>query len=214
MGGIAKAIELGGVWMWPIVVVSAFVLAIVLERFYMLFFRYNINSEEFMTAIRKHVLAGNIAGAIKLCNATPNAILPQIVKAGLVRANQGEVAISSAIEEAQLSLLPLVKQRTNAIAALANIATLVGLMGTVIGMIQAFSGLAQADEANRQTVLTSGISVAMYTTAGGLIVAVPGLLAHLLLSGLTNRILDDVDHYSAMLEDLLVNQVRGTDVAQ
>lgn len=214
MGGIAKAIELSGVWMWPIIALSAVVFALMIERFYTLFFRYNINSEEFMGAIRKHVLAGNIAAAIKLCNATPNAILPQVVKAGLVRANQGEVAIANAIEEAQLQLLPLVKVRTNALAALANIVTLVGLMGTVIGMIKSFGGLATADEANRQTVLTSGISVAMYTTAGALMVAIPALIAHLVLSGLTNRILDDVEHYSVQLEDLLINQARNADVAQ
>lgn len=214
MGGIAKAIELSGVWMWPIIAMSAVVFAVMIERFYTLFFRYNINAEQFMAAIRKHVLAGNIAAAIKLCNATPNAILPQVIKAGLVRANQGEVAISNAIEEAQLQLLPQVRVRTNALAALANIVTLIGLMGTVIGMIKSFGGLATADEANRQTVLTSGISIAMYTTAGALMVAIPALLAHLALSGLTNRILDDVEHYSVMLEDLLVTQVRGADVAQ
>ena len=213
MGGLANAIELGGVWMWPIVITSAIVVGLMIERFYMLFFRYNINAEEFMNAIRKHVLAGNIAAAIKVCNATPNAVLPQIIKAGLVRANQGEVAISNAIEEAQLALLPQVRARTNTLAALANIATLLGLMGTVIGMIQSFGGLAQADEANRQNVLTSGISVAMYTTAGGLIVAIPSLIVHLILSGLTTKILEDVEHYSAMLEDLLVTQVRNADVA-
>ena len=209
MGAISQAFQSGGGWMIPILVVSVFAVAIVIERFYVLFFRYNINADEFMQQIRKFVLAGNVDRAIKLCNASPNAALPRVVKAGLMRANKGEVAIQNAIEEATLEVMPAVRARTGSLLVMANIATLLGLLGTIIGLIQAFAGLANAPEEERQNVLAAGISVAMYTTAFGLVVAIPTMLAHLFLSRLTVRIGEEVDHYSVMLEDLLVVQGRG-----
>lgn len=209
MSGISSAMDQGGLWMWPILVMSVIVLAVAGERFYMLFFQYNINADEFMQQIRKFVLAGNIDRAIKLCNQSPKAALPQIIKAGLMRANKGEVAISNAIEEATLEVMPRVRVRTNSLLVFANVATLLGLLGTIVGLIQSFGGLATADESSRQSVLSSGISVAMFTTAFGLIVAIPALMIHLLLSRITTSIVEEVDHYSIMLEDLLVTQSRG-----
>ena len=209
MHAIQNAIEMGGFWMWPIVAMSVLVLAVTLERAYMLIFRFYINADQFMQQIRKFVLAGNIDRAIKLCNQTPKAALPQIIKAGLMRANKGEVAIANALEEANLSVMPQVRKRTNSLLVFANVVTLIGLLGTIVGLIQSFGGLATADESSRQEVLSAGISVAMYTTAAALIVAIPALLIHLVLARITTTIIEEVDHYSVMLEDLLVTQVRG-----
>lgn len=210
MSGIKEALEAGGFWMWPILLISVVVFAVTLERMYMLLGRYSINADEFMKEIRKFVLAGNVDRAIKLCNQTPNAALPQVVKAGLLRANKGEVAIANAIEEATLEVMPQVRARTNSLLVFANVATLLGLLGTIIGLIAAFGGLATASEADRQEVLSSGISIAMYTTASGLIVAIPTLVIHMFLARVTTTISENVDHYSVMLEDLLVTQARGS----
>lgn len=210
MNAIKGAMEMGGFWMWPILLMSVVVLAISIERAFMLIFRYYINADQFMQQIRKFILAGNIDRAIKLCNQSPKAALPQIIKAGLMRANKGEVAIANAIEEATLEVMPAVRKRTNALLVFANVATLLGLLGTIVGLIAAFGGLATADESSRQEVLSSGISIAMYTTAFGLIVAIPSLIIHLGLSRITTTIAEEVDHYSVMLEDLLVTQVRGS----
>lgn len=210
MSAIKEAMEAGGFWMWPILLMSVIVLAVTIERSYMLLARYSINADEFMKEIRKFVLAGNVDRAIKLCNQTPNAALPQVVKAGLLRANKGEVAIANAIEEATLEVMPQVRTRTNSLLVFANVATLLGLLGTIVGLIAAFGGLATADESSRQQVLSSGISIAMYTTAFGLIVAIPALLVHMFLARVTTTIGENVDHYSVMLEDLLVTQARGT----
>lgn len=210
MSGIKEAMEAGGFWMWPILLISVVVVAVTLERMYMLLVRYSINADEFMKEIRKFVLAGNVDRAIKLCNQTPNAALPQVVKAGLLRANKGEVAIANAIEEATLEVMPQVRTRTNSLLVFANVATLLGLLGTIVGLIAAFGGLATASEADRQEVLSSGISIAMYTTASGLIVAIPTLIIHMFLARVTTTISENVDHYSVMLEDLLVTQARGS----
>ena len=209
MGAIAEAFRDGGMWMYIILAVSIFAIGIVIERFIFLFFKYSINAEAFMAQVQKLVIANNIDRAIKLCNAAPSAALPRVIKAGLTRANKGEVEIQNAIEEATLEVVPKVQKRTASLAALANIATLLGLLGTIIGLIDAFEALEKATPENRQRLLAKGIALAMNTTAFGLIVAIPTLTAHLILSGTTKKILDEVDMYSVKLENLLVSRGKG-----
>ena len=209
MGEIAEAFRTGGAWMYIILAVSIVAIGIAIERFIFLFFKYNINAEAFMARVQKMVMADNIDRAIKLCNAAPSRALPKVIKAGLTRANKGEVEIQNAIEEATLEVVPQVQKRTGALNALANIATLLGLLGTIIGLIEAFRALKNAEPENRQRLLAEGISLAMNTTAFGLIVAIPTLLAHLILSGMTKKILDEIDQYSVKLENLLVTRGKG-----
>lgn len=209
MGAIAEAFRDGGVWMYLILVMSIFAIGIIIERFIFLFFKYNINATAFMAQIQKLVMAGNVDRAIKLCNAAPSAALPKVVKAGLTRANKGEVAIQNAIEEATLEVVPMITRRTPALLAIANVATLLGLLGTIIGLIEAFDSLENAAPEDRQRLLAGGIALAMNTTAFGLIVAIPTMLGHLFLSGIAKKIVDEVDQYSVKLENLLVAHSKG-----
>lgn len=204
----------GLIWMIAILVVSVFAMAVIIERFVFLFFRYNINADQFMESVRKMVRANSVDRAIKLCKAKPNAAVPRVVQAGLERANKGRDAIRVALEESRLAIEPEVKQRTKSLLVFANIATLLGLLGTIVGLIQAFAALEGANAEERQSKLAAGISTAMYTTAFGLIVAIPTLLSHMVLDGFTRKIIDEVDHYSVMLEDLLVYQQAGVDAAE
>lgn len=209
MGSIAEAFRLGGVWMYPILAISVVALGVTIERFVFLFFKYNINANVFMGQIQKLVMAGNVDRAIKLCNGAPSAALPRVVKAGLTKANKGEVQIQNAIEEATLEVIPQITRRTNSLLALANVATLLGLLGTIVGLIEAFSSLENAAPEDRQRLLAGGISVAMYTTAAGLIVAIPAMLAHLFLAGITKKIVEEIDQHSVKLENLLVAYSKG-----
>jgi biopolymer transport protein ExbB/TolQ len=209
MGAIAEAFRTGGIWMYLILGVSIFAIGIAIERFIFLFFKYNINAEAFYAQVQKLVMANKNDQAIKLCNAAPSAALPKVVKAGLMRANKGEVEIQNAIEEASLEVVPRIQKRTNALNALANIATLLGLLGTILGLIEAFEALEKATPENRQRLLARGIALAMNTTAFGLVVAIPTLVAHLILSGQTKRLLDEIDLYSVKLENLLVSRGKG-----
>jgi biopolymer transport protein ExbB len=193
----------GAFWMWIIVPVSIACVAIMIERFFFLYFKYNIQASAFFSQIQKLVMAGNIDRAIKLCNAAPSSALARVIKAGLIRANKGPEAVSDALEEATLEITPIVTKRTNALLGLANIATLLGLLGTIVGLISAFAALENAAPEDRQRLLAAGISLAMYTTAFGLIVAIPTMLVHMFLAGLTKRILDEVDHYSVKLTNIL-----------
>ena len=209
MATIAKAFKEGGGWMYIILVVSIMGLGIIVERFIFLFFKYNINATAFMAQIQKLVMANNIDRAIKLCNAAPNAALPKVIKAGLTRANKGETEIQNAVEEATLEVIPHIQKRTPALQGVANVATLLGLLGTIIGLIEAFAALEFARPDDRQKVLSRGIALAMNTTAFGLIVAIPCIFAHMILAGVTKRIIDEIDQYSVKLQNLLTSRGKG-----
>ncbi len=209
MAAIAEAFRDGGIWMYIILAISVVSLGVALERFFFLFFKYNMNAQAFMAQIQKLVMADNVDRAIKLCNAAPSRALPQVIKAGLTRANKGEIEIQNAIEEATLEIVPEIQKRTPALQTIANIATLAGLLGTIMGLIEAFGALEQATPENRQRMLSRGIMMAMNTTAFGLIVAIPTLIAHLILGGITKKILNEIDMYSVKLENLLVTRGKG-----
>jgi biopolymer transport protein ExbB/TolQ len=212
MQGVAEFYSEGGPWMHPILFMSIVALGVMIERFIFLYFKYNINASAFMAQIQKLVMANNIDRAIKLCNAAPTAALPKVIKAGLTRANKGPEEIQNAVEEATLEMVPIVTRRTQLLQQLANIATLLGLLGTIIGLIQAFKALSRPDipPEMRQSMLANGISVAMNTTAFGLIVAIPCLGAQLFLGGVTKKIIDEMDQYSVKLENLLISRLHGS----
>jgi len=209
LAGLAKFYTDGGFWMHPIALVSVFGIAIVVERFIFLFFKYNINANQFMAQIQKLVMANNIDRAIKLCNAAPSAALPKVIKAGLTRANKGETEIGNAIEEATLEVIPNITKRTSMLQSVANIATLLGLLGTIIGLIEAFEAVATAPPDMKTQMLTASISIAMNTTGFGLVVAIPLMASHIFLSNTTKKIMDEIDQYSVKLQNLLVSRGKG-----
>ena len=210
MGAIKEFMQSGGEFMWPILAVSVVGIAIIAERVARLFFRYSVNANQFMAQIQKLVISGNIDRAIKLCNAEPNAALPRVIKAGLTRANKGETEILSAIEEATLEVVPEITKRTPSLQAVANVATLLGLLGTIVGLIQAFDAVATAPADQKTTMLTASIAVAMNTTAFGLIVAIPTLAAYTFLNNTVKRMIDEIDQYSVKLQNLLITRGKGT----
>jgi biopolymer transport protein ExbB/TolQ len=215
MDAIAKAFSVeqqgatGVTVMYIILAVSIIGFGVMIERFIFLFFKYNLNASAFMAQIQKLVIANNIDRAIKLCNAAPSAALAKVIKAGLTRANKSEIEIQNAIEEATLDVIPQIQKRTASLAAIANVATLLGLLGTIFGMIGAFESLDQAAADKRQEALGKNISTAMYTTAFGLIVAVPCLSAHIFLTNVTKKIINEIDQYSVKLQNLLISRGRG-----
>jgi len=205
MGAIASFFSEGGFWMYPIALMSVIAVAIVIERLIQLL-SLNINGAAFMAQIQKLVMADNIDRAIKICNSSPKAALPKVIKSGLTRANKGEIEIQNAVEEATLEIVPSIQKRTNGLQAVANLATLLGLLGTVIGLIQAFAAVANAAPDQKATMLTNSIAIAMNTTAFGLMVAIPTMGIHAMLAAFTKKIIDDIDQYSVKLENLLISR--------
>ena len=208
MQAIAEAFSQGGGWMYVIAFTSVIGLGIIVERFIFLFFKYNINANAFMGQIQKLVMANNIDRAIKLCNAADKAALARVIKAGLTRANKSEADIAAAIEEAMLEVGPAISKRVPMISALANISTLLGLLGTIFGMIEAFRAVATVSADQRSQALARGIGIAINTTGFGLMVAIPLLASHIFISNLAKKISDEVDLYAVKLENLLAARVR------
>jgi biopolymer transport protein ExbB/TolQ len=207
---IVSAVHKGGPFMWPIMLTAIFALAIAFERLYYILFRANINGTAFMAQIQKLIMANNIDRAIKLCNAEPNAALPRVLKAGLTRANRSEVEIQNAVDEAVLEVFPQLNKRSAYLSMLANVATLTGLLGTIQGLIMAFEAVAHASAETKQTMLAAGISTAMFTTASGLVVAIPTLILHSIISNRTTKIMDEIDQFALKTVNLLGARRRGT----
>jgi biopolymer transport protein ExbB/TolQ len=208
MDNFAEFYQEGGFWMHFIALAAVIGAGVTVERFIFLFFRLNINGGQFFNQIQKLVMANNIDRAIKLCNAADKSALARVIKAGLTRANKSEADIAAAIEEASLEVGPSVSKRITMISAVANIATLLGLLGTIFGMIEAFEAVATVSADQRATALAKGISIAINTTGFGLLVAIPLLAMHIFISNLAKKISDEIDLYSVKLENLLAARVR------
>ena len=179
--GVIAALQHGGFATFLIALTLAFSLAFVIERFIRLFVQLNINGPAFMFEIQKYVLANDLDGALRVCNGTKNAALPRVIKAGLMRASRSEEQIQNALDAASLEVIPQLERNLPFLALIANIATLLGLLGTISGLIRSFAAIANADPAQRQALLSAGISEAMYATAFGLMVAIFTMVAHSIL---------------------------------
>ncbi len=189
--------------MTPILVAFAIAVAFSVERWKRLFSQYFVDGASFMFEIQKYVLANDLDGAIRVCNGAERAALPRVIKAGLQRASRDEQQIQNAIDAASLEMIPKLERRLPYLALIANLATLLGLLGTIIGLIKSFGAVAMADPAQRQAILAAGISEAMAATALGLVTAIFAMVMHSILSSRANRILEDIDEYGVKLMDLL-----------
>ncbi len=203
MKDMVSAFQTGGFWMIPIAIAFATSLAFTLERFVRLFWQYNIDGPSFMFEVQKYILANDLDGAIRLCNGAGKAALPKVIKAGLQRASRDEQQIQNAIDATSLEMIPKLERRLPYLALIANIATLLGLLGTITGLIKSFASVALADPAQRQAVLAAGISEAMNATAFGLVTAIFTMVAHSVLTGKATKILEEIDEFGVKLLDLL-----------
>lgn len=193
----------GGFWMLPIMVAFTFSVALVIERFIRLFGQYNVDGTSFMFEIQKYILANDLDGAIRVCNGAGKAALAKVIKSGLQRASRDQAQIQNAIDAASLETIPKLERRLPYLALIANIATLLGLLGTITGLIKSFNAVALADPAQRQAILSAGIAEAMNATAFGLITAIFTMVAHSILSNRATKILEEIDEFGVKLMDLL-----------
>lgn len=203
MDGMIAAFQEGGPTMIAIAIVLAFALVITLERFVRLFLQLNVDGPSFMFEIQKFILANDLDGAIRICNGTGKAALPKVIKSGLQRASRTEEQIQNAIDATSLEMIPKLEKRLNYLALIANLSTLLGLLGTVTGLIKSFKAISQVDPAQRQAILSAGISEAMNATAFGLMTAIFAMIMHSILSNKATKILEEIDEFGVKLMDLL-----------
>ncbi len=201
---LASFIKEGGWPSWLVILVGIACAGITVERWIRIQIEYSVNSRAFMAKLKKYILSDNIDRAISLCNSKSSALLPKVLKAGLSRAKDSTQDIQNAIDEATLEVIPKLEARALYLPTLANLSTLIGLFGTIIGLIMGFKGGSQAvDAVQRQQFLQNAIAVAMHTTALGIMVAIPTLFVSAVLQSKINSIISDIDQYSVKLINLL-----------
>jgi len=199
--GFAKFMDDGGVFMWIILGMWVFGLIIAAERIKNLF-KFDIDGASLMSEIKKDVLTNEVQSAIQSCS-TNKSLLASVMRNGLKRANQSKEQIQDALESSMLEVIPYAEKRLGHLALIANVSTLVGLLGTIYGLIQSFAAVASADAASKAELLALGISKAMNTTAFGLISAISIMVIHQILTTKSENIISDLEHYSVKLVDLL-----------
>ena len=208
MQGLAEFLEHGGIFMYFNVVCSAVTVAVIVERIIFFLGKGSVNAPAFLEQIRKLVVANNVDRAVKLCSAT-EAPVARVARAGLSRLSKGELAVSTAIEEMMVDVTPELKKRIPALWSLANSGTLLGLLGTISGLIRSFAAVSSASPEQRSAMLSKGISEAMYNTAFGLGIAVTCMIAHVLLSSVSKKQQHQLESFSMKLENLLVESTQG-----
>ena len=183
----------GGIFMYPIVLVLALGAAIAVERWVFLT-ATTAKNKALWSKVSPMLKAGNFGGAEQIV-AKSQAAIATIMAYGLnrVRSARRREDIEQAMEESLMEVMPRLEKRTHYLATFANIATLLGLLGTIIGLINAFTAVSNANPAEKADLLSASISVAMNTTAFGLIVAIPLLLVHTLLQTKTTEIVDSLE---------------------
>lgn len=187
----------------PIIVVGAFSLAIIIERVMALYWKFPIDNHTFINEVKQKVLSNDVAGAIQFCSSQGNALSAKVVKSGLLRASRDNRQIMAAIEIVAHEAVSSVKKRIAYLAMFANIATLFGLLGTIMGLIKAFGAVANVDAATKSVMLADGISTSMNATATGLAVAIPAMIAFSVLQSKANRLVEDVESAAMITVDLL-----------
>lgn len=191
----------GGVFMWIIFAIWCVGICISVERIKAII-TFDINGSALMGKIKKHVLLNEVQEAIQLCS-NSNALLCQVMRAGLKRANQTKEQIRDAIDSSILESLPKLDKRMSYLGLIANVSTLLGLLGTIQGLIQSFAAVADANPADKARLLANGIAVAMNTTALGLVSAISIMVIHTILMSKSEKIIGDIEENSTKLVDLL-----------
>ena len=208
--GFAKFMDDGGVFMWIILAMWVLGVIISVERVKKIF-GFDVDGTSLMSEVKKDVLTNEVQNAIQNCS-TNKSLLANVLRNGLKRANQDKEQIQDALEASMLESIPHVEKRLGYISLIANVSTLIGLLGTIYGLIQSFAAVASADAASKAELLALGISKAMNTTAFGLISAISMMVIHQILTTKAEKIIGDLEHYSVKLVDLLSTR-KGTSAA-
>ncbi len=211
MGFIDKIVSFfveGGFWMYPILTVGAIGIAIGVERFIKLAMVESAN-RKMWSELHPVLVEGDFDKAREM-TANNDSTVSKLLEVGLER--QGTVRrredIEIAMEEGMMEIIPQLEKRINYIALYANLSTLLGLLGTIIGLIAAFNAVANANPAEKADLLSASISVAMNTTAFGLIAAIPLLIIHSFLNSKAGEIVDSLEMASVKTLNVITGKAR------
>lgn len=204
----------GGFWMWPILIVGGIGLAIAAERFIKLTLVKNTNKKAW-DALHPVLAEGDFEKARQMTESDDSAI-GRLLSLGLAR--QGAVRrredIEIAMEEGMMEIIPQLETRTPYLGLFANIATLLGLLGTVMGLIEAFTAVAHAAPSEKADLLAAAISVGMNTTAFGLMFGIPLMMMHSYMVAKTGSIVDSLEMASVRTLNIISSSTRRNSSAE
>ena len=198
----------------PILVAGGIGLAIILERFRALVFAYPIrNSPKFVEKIRDLVMADRLAEALTYTEQLGSKPVAGVIREALLRAHQPEDLIQDGLELAVNEASQKISARTPFLATIANVATLLGLFGTILGLIQSFQAVGSASAQQRSALLAAGISTAMNATMLGLAIAIPCMVAFSYLMNRSNRLNAEVEQMALRMTDIIKQRFYDADSA-
>jgi len=197
----------GGPVMWLLVLLGLIAVIIFIERALFLH-RGQIRSTEFLNGIKNLLLKGRLMEALTVCEETPGPVA-KVVKAGLRHATDDEQAMRFAVQEAALVEIPVLERRISALAAIAQIAPLFGLLGTLLGMIRTFWQFNQGGNYATSAALAGGMWEALLTAAAGLAVAIPAHLGRHFLTGRVRALVQDMEWVASELMRFLLRDYRN-----
>jgi biopolymer transport protein ExbB/TolQ len=197
-------VQEAGFWAIPIFITGAVGVAIIIERLIVLWGRTRLNKDAVLAGLRERIFRGDVMGGIRFLSDQPQSPLTRILKAGLLEVRHGEEEVQAAMDEAAMHELPYLEKRTGYLSMLSNASTLIGLVGTVNGMIGVFKAVASVSAADKSTMLSQGIGEAMNCTFFGLAVAIPLLVMYSVLQGRTQALQDDINSAVASTVNLVM----------
>ncbi len=203
MGNLWNIIVEGGVPIVAILLIGALGVGIIVERVHALYFRYTLDSKAFIEKIKGYIMADKISEATKLADSHAETPLGKVTKAILERSNRDDESIQQALDISMAESIPLLTRRLGYLSMISNVATLIGLLGTIYGLIMSFEAVSFADPSQKQTLLAQGISMSMNTTAFGLAVAIPVMIFYAFLHARQNALVEDLGANTAKVIDVL-----------
>lgn len=197
MNAISDAFFKGGMWMWVILGLQLATLAIIIERYIFLFRKNSVGDRKHVNKFESMIRSGQLDQVKAEANKNERPV-DAVVVAGVDAAVNwgGKDEIRGKMDEVLLDTNSKLEERTSFLAMLGNVATLTGLLGTIVGMIKSFTAVSTASPMEKAALLSSGISEAMNTTAYGLIVAIPALVMYAVLMNRTNKLSEDLNQAS------------------
>ena len=203
MGDFFKFVNDGGTVAWIIVGLGVFGATLIVERVKVLYFEFNMDAADFSAKIQSYLLGNKVEEAIALCAANPKSPLAYVIKGILERSDRDDQAMQQAMDIRYSEVLPKLSRRFGYLMMLSNVSTLMGLLGTIHGLMISFEAVSFADPAQKQTILTQGIAMYMSATALGLGVAIPIMFAYAFLHARQGRLMNDIVEHTSKIMDIL-----------
>lgn len=196
---------------FPILVCAGFAVLIIVERYMSLYMKFPHLDGAFFKELGDKILKGDLQGALRLCDGQSASPYSRIARAAIDRANLPDESVESGIQIVLQETTESLTKRTQFLSTLANVTTLLGLFGTVAGLIASFEAVGQADPQQKSAMLAAGIATAMNATMMGLGVAIPCMIAFSILMNRTNRLIAELEHAAVKVADIMKLRLFGSE---